>query len=91
MHVVILSCYYTHATMDILHDTAFLASCIKKHKQVQFNHFSSLYLLLKLRELRYSVEKHKVFTTSPDLEYTGVKKQTTKQHKTNPQNFSMKK
>lgn len=56
----------------------FLASCIKKHKQIQLNHFSAQYSLLNLTELRYSVENRRIFKTSPNLEYTGVQKQQNK-------------
>lgn len=50
-------------TGEALCAISFLVRSITKHKQIQFNHFSSQHSLLKIAELRYSQEKHGLFKT----------------------------
>lgn len=59
-------------TGEALCAISFLVRSITKHKQIQFNHFSSQHSLLKIAELRYSQEKHGLFKNSHSLENTGV-------------------
>lgn len=71
---------------EVLRDINFLVRSITKHKQIQFNHFSSQYSLLKITELRYSQEKHRIFKSSHSFENTGVEEGEKQAHTINHPN-----